>query len=92
MKIKIKDKEYSTAKIPKYNQLTTKLKMLLTDNKHSKDFKFYGVWNKGQIGILICGLGSGGTMEFERFYPIKDINYYFNNLTKRILDKRRMAN
>ncbi len=76
MKLRIKDKTYYTAKIPKYNKLIRQLEMILRNNRNKR--KYHGIRLNGKLGILVCGIGSQGIGEFTRFYTIRDINYYYN--------------
>jgi len=82
MKIKINDKWYWTAKIPKYNQLTSKLDKILERNKNEREY--VGIANKGKLGILVNGVGNLGISNFQRFYSINDIHFYFNKHIARL--------
>ena len=84
MEIKIKDKTYKSAKIPKYNNLINKLKIILRDNRQIKEFEYHGIRLKAKAGILVCGTDSNGVRPFERFYSINDIQYYFSRHLKRL--------
>ena len=83
MKLKIKDKEYHTARVPNYNRLITMLETLFQSNP--KKFKYHGIYDKGELGILVCGVDKGGIREFELFYSIKDIHLYFDRHVKKII-------
>jgi len=76
MKIKIKEKIFQTARIPKYNKLVNQLEMILRNNKNKRTY--HGICLNNKLGILVCGIGSQGIGEFIRFYTIRDINYYYN--------------
>lgn len=76
MKIKIKGKDYESVKIPQYNRLRGMLEILFCNNP--KEFDFVGVVKNGKKGILVCGEDKKGVREFQKFYPITDIHFYFN--------------
>ena len=76
MKIKIKDKEYTSIKVPQYNRLRSMLEILFSSNPNK--FAFHGIKQKGRAGILVCGVDKRGVRDFQKFYPIKDIHFYFN--------------
>ena len=89
MEIKIKGKSYKTAHIRYSESLKNKLMMIFNDNHNKNKFKFYNIYNEGESGLLVCGLGSKDIREFERFYSIKDIHFYFNRLVKDVMGSRK---
>lgn len=84
MKIKIKDKYYENSFVPNYNTLINKLRMILNDNRQLKTFQYYGIVKNDQVGILVEGIDSLGIREFQKFYSIYEINFYFDSLNKRL--------
>lgn len=76
MKIKIKDKYYTPIKVPQYNRLRNMLEIIFSSNPTK--FDFHGIRQEGKIGLLVCGADSMNVREFEKFYSIKDIHFYFN--------------
>ena len=65
--------------------------MILSENPYLDDFSFEGVKKLSekypqteQVGILVDGTGTMGISGFRRFYPIKDIHFYFGNLQRRL--------
>jgi hypothetical protein len=71
-------------KVPNYYTLKGKLMLILSENPNLKTFKYTGVTKDNKIGILIDGVDGRGIREFCRFYSIADINFYFNELNKRL--------
>lgn len=84
MKLKIKDKYYEHAYVPNYSNLVNKLKMILNNNQKLKTFQYYGIAINDKVGILVDGVDSLGVREFQNFYSIYSINFYFNELNKRL--------
>ena len=82
MKIKIKDNEYESIKIPQYNRLRNMLEVLFCSNP--KRFHFHGIIKNGKRGLLVCGEDKKGVREFQKFYPITDIHFYFNKHVKHL--------
>ena len=75
---------FKSIRVPHYNMLREKLKLILSGNPNFRQFKYSGVKNGNKIGILIDGIDGRGIREFQRFYSINDINFYFNQLEKRL--------
>ena len=83
MRLKIKDKTYDTIRVPNYNRYISMLETLFMSNP--KKFKYHGIIDKGILGILVCGTDKLGVREFEKFYPIRDIHFYFDRHVKNII-------
>jgi len=74
-----------------YNDLIWKLKMILSENRKLNEFRFDGAKyysekypQNTKIGIIVDGIDSYGVKEFHKFYSIGDINFYFNQLERRL--------
>lgn len=87
MKLKIKDKYYENAFVPNYGVLIDRLKIILNNNKNLKTFQYYGIVKNDKVGILVEGIDSLGVREFQNFYSIYEINFYFNELVKRLIKR-----
>ena len=58
--------------------------LLFTDNPNSREFKFYGVSKDGINGLLVSGIDSHGVTDFDRFYSVGEIRFYYEELNKRL--------
>ena len=75
---------YNNIFLSNFNTLRNRLQLLFSGNPNLKKIKFYGVENGGKRGILVCGCDPSDIRDFEKFYSVSDINFYHNNLIKRL--------
>lgn len=81
---KTKVEGYKNIYLKNFNRLKDKLMLLFTDNPNSKKFKFYGMSKDTISGLLVSGTDSSGISDFNRFYSVGEINYYYDSLNKKL--------
>ena len=73
-----------SARVPHYNYLKMKLSLIFSRNPYFRSFKYEGVSKDNKIGILVHGIDNIGIRQFHNFYPIADIEFYFNKLEREL--------
>ena len=73
-----------SVRVPNFHLLKEKLKLILSENRYFREFKYSGVAKDNKIGIIVDGVDNRGVREFSRFYSVYDINFYFNRLEHRL--------
>jgi len=83
--------EYVKTNIPKYYDYINKLRLIHSQNVNLPKFQFIGqkiINGKksdiGKLGIRVLGMDNINVSEFDKFWSLKDINYYFYQLQNRL--------
>jgi len=75
---------YKNRYLKNFNHLKDKLMLLFTDNPNSKKFKFYGVSKDAICGLLVSGTDKHGISDFNKFFSVGEIQFYYDELNKRL--------
>jgi len=82
--VKTNKEGYQNKYLKNFNHLKDKLMLLFTDNPNSKKFRFYGVSKDTISGLLVSGTDKHGISDFNKFYSVGEINFYYESLNKRL--------